>query len=136
MVQRESPMSRRFLISVVDDDESVRKSLESLFKSLNFKVALYSGAEDFLAATKASLPDCLILDVSLEGMSGPELQRELLAAGHAIPIVFITANGTEAVQKRVLADGAIDCLIKPFSEDDLLAAIRSAPSYPLNRENP
>jgi FixJ family two-component response regulator len=126
MLRTEAIMSRPVSIAVVDDDESVRKSLESLFKSLGFKVTLHPGAEEFLAAATDALPDCLILDVTLEGMSGPELQRALIDAGHALPIVFITANGTEAVQKRVMADGAIDFLIKPFSEDDLLNAIQRA----------
>ncbi|MBV8274847.1 MAG: response regulator [Verrucomicrobia bacterium] len=119
-------MNQSFLISVVDDDEAVRKTLQSLLKSLGFRVSLYSRAEDFFLALPQAAPNCLILDVRLEGMSGPDLQRELLGAEYSIPIVFITANATEAVQRRAMADGAIDFLMKPFSEDDLLAAIRKA----------
>ena len=119
-------MNRSFLISVVDDDEAVRKTLESFLKSVGFRISLYSRAEDFFLVLPRDAPDCLILDIRLEGMSGPDLQRELLGAGYSIPIVFITANATEAVQRRVMADGAIDFLLKPFSEEDLLAAIRKA----------
>jgi FixJ family two-component response regulator len=123
-------MKQSFLISVVDDDEAVRRTLESFFRSLGFKVSLHSRAEDFLHALPQSAPDCLILDVGLEGMSGPDLQRELLAAGHSIPIVLTTDNANEAVQRRVMEEGAIGFLMKPFGEDDLLAAIRKALPLP------
>ena len=121
-----SRMSRPFLIAVVDDDLSVRESLESLLKSVGFKVDTYSGAEEFLISTRIAATDCLILDVKLNGMSGPELQRELKAARHSVPIVFVTAHGSEALLTRVKADGAIDCLMKPFSDDALLAAVETA----------
>lgn len=119
-------MSADFLISIVDDDAAVRKSLESFFKSLGFNVSTHAQAEDLLNALKKELSHCLILDVGLEGMSGPDLQRELLSRGYAIPIVFITANASDATQKRVMSDGAVDFLMKPFGEDELLAAIHKA----------
>lgn len=117
-------MKRHFSISIVDDDESVRESLESLLKSMGFRVSLFAGAEEFLEADVADKTDCLILDVRLGGMSGPELQRQL--PRRSPPIVFVTAHGTEALRERVMADGAVDCLMKPFTEERLLAAVESA----------
>ena len=108
------------LISVVDDDESVRESLEGLLKSVGFRVEAFALAGDFLNSKALHATDCLILDVRMPGMSGPELQRKLIASQHSIPIIFITAHGDEAVRARVLGDGAVDCLLKPFSEDALL----------------
>lgn len=113
-------------ISIVDDDESVRESLESLLKSFGFRVSLFSGAENFLKAGAADETDCLILDVRLGGMSGPELQRALADSHGSLPIIFITAQGTEALRERVMADGAVDCLLKPFSEEKLLNAVGAA----------
>lgn len=120
------PMKRRYLICVVDDDESVRESLESLLKSFGFRVSLFSGAEEFLKSGVADEADCLILDVRLGGMSGPELQRTLADSHRSLPVVFITAHGTEALRERVVADGAVDCLLKPFSEEKLLTAVDTA----------
>lgn len=113
-------------ISVVDDDVSVRESLESLLKSIGFRVSLFSGAEEFLHERAAERTDCLILDVRLGGMSGPALQRELAASRRPPPIVFITADGTEELRDKVMADGAVECLLKPFSEERLLAAVSVA----------
>ena len=114
------------LISVVDDDESVRESLEGFLKSVGFKVEAFALAGDFLNSKALRSTDCLILDVRMPGMSGPELQRKLIASQHSIPIIFITAHGDEAVRARVLGDGALDCLLKPFSEDALLNAVHAA----------
>ena len=114
------------LISVVDDDESVRESLEGLLKSVGFRVEAFALAGDFLNSKVLHATDCLILDVRMPGMSGPELQRKLIASQHSIPIIFITAHGDEAVRARVLGDGAVDCLLKPFSEDALLNAVNTA----------
>jgi FixJ family two-component response regulator len=113
------------LISVVDDDESVRESLEGLLKSVGFKVEAFASAGDFLDSKALQSTDCLILDVRMPGMSGPELQRKLIASQHSIPIIFITAHGDEAVRARILGDGAVDCLLKPFSEDALLNAVHA-----------
>jgi FixJ family two-component response regulator len=114
------------LISVVDDDESLRESLEGLLKSLGRAVEVFSSAESFLSSESLAKTDCLILDVRMPGMSGPELQRDLLSHQHQLPIIFITAHGDEDVISRVMADGAVDCLLKPFSEDSLLNAINQA----------
>ena len=119
-------MSDVSLISIVDDDESVRESLEGLLKSLGFRVEAFALAMDFLNSQALEATDCLILDVRMPGMSGPELQRKLIASQHSIPIVFITAHGDEAVRARVLGDGAVDCLLKPFTEDALLNAVHAA----------
>jgi FixJ family two-component response regulator len=118
--------SRTSLIAVVDDDISVRESVESLLKSVGFHVATYSSAEEFMGSPRLGSADCLVLDVRLDGMSGPDLQRELKTAGHSIPIVFVTAHETEALRERMMADGAIDCLLKPFTDDTLLNAVDRA----------
>ena len=118
--------SRSSLIAVVDDDISVRESVESLLKSVGFLVNTYSSAEEFMGSPRLGVADCLILDVRLDGMSGPDLQRELRTAGNSIPIVFVTAHETEALRERMMADGAIDCLLKPFTDDTLLDAVEIA----------
>jgi FixJ family two-component response regulator len=120
------PMTDVSLISVVDDDESLRESLEGLLKSLGHLVAIFSSAESFLSSETLAKTDCLILDVRMPGMSGPELQRELISHQEKLPIIFITAHGDDDVISRVMADGAVDCLLKPFSEDSLLNAIHLA----------
>ena len=114
------------LISIVDDDESVRESLEGLLRSAGFRVVAFALAADFLNSQALDATDCLILDVRMPGMSGPELQRKLIASQHSIPIVFLTAHGDEEVRERVLGDGAVDCLFKPFTEDALLLAVNTA----------
>ena len=116
-------MTDNSLISVVDDDESLRESLEGLLKSLGYGVAVFSSAESFLGSDAFRKTKCLILDVRMPGMSGPELQRELISRGQRIPIIFITAHGDEDVVSQVMADGAVDCLLKPFTEASLLNAI-------------
>lgn len=118
------------LISVVDDDESVRESLEGLLKSVGFRVEAFALATDFLNSQALEATDCLILDVRMPGMSGPELQRKLIASQHSIPIVFITAHGDDAVRARVLEEGAVDCLLKPFNDDALLNAVNAALGEP------
>jgi len=117
------PMTDVSSISVVDDDESLRESLEGLLKSMGYSVNVFSSAEVFLSSQALTKTDCLILDVRMPGMSGPELQQRLKMLGHRIPIIFITAHGDDDVIARVMADGAVDCLLKPFSEDSLLNAI-------------
>ena len=116
----------RSLVSVVDDDESVRESLPDLLRELGFAVQAFSSAEEFLASDCVGLTRCLILDIAMPGMSGPDLQRELTRRRQDIPIVFITALGDETVRPRMLALGAVECLFKPFSETALLAAINAA----------
>jgi FixJ family two-component response regulator len=114
------------LVSVVDDDESVRESLPDLLREFGFIARSFSSAEEFLASECLGQTNCLILDVGMPGMSGPELQRQLNLRGQQIPIVFITANRDEAVRPRVLAQGAVACLFKPFSDTALLEALNTA----------
>jgi len=119
-------MSTRALVSIVDDDESVRESLPDMLRQFGFDAAAFSSAEEFLASDVISRTNCLILDVTMPGMSGPDLQRELTHLGQEIPIVFITASGDKAIRARLLSDGAVECLFKPFSEGALLNALQSA----------
>lgn len=116
----------RFLVSIVDDDESVRESLPDLLRELGFDARAFSSAEEFLASDAVGLTRCLILDVVMPGMSGPDLQRELKLRRKPVPIVFISAHADEAVRSRLLAQGAVACLVKPFGEKDLLDAVNAA----------
>jgi FixJ family two-component response regulator len=119
-------MPTRPLISVVDDDESVRESLPDLLKEFGFDAQAFSSAEEFLASDSVSQTSCLLLDVAMPGMTGPDLQKELTIQRRDIPIVFITAHRDETVRPRLLAQGAVECLFKPFTETDLLAALNTA----------
>jgi FixJ family two-component response regulator len=114
------------VVAVVDDDESVRESLPDLLRELGFAVQAFSSAEEFLASDRVGQTQCLILDIAMPGMSGPDLQRELAHRGQHIPIVFITAHGEEAVRQLVLKRGAVACLLKPFSDTALLDALNAA----------
>ena len=116
----------RCLLAVIDDDESVRESLPDLLREFGHEVEAFASAEEFLASGDLGRIRCLILDVAMPGMSGPELQRELSRRGRTVPVVFITAHADDAMRPRLLAQGAVDCLFKPFSETALLAAISSA----------
>jgi len=117
---------RRSLVSVVDDDESVRESLPDLLRECGFAVEAFASAEAFLVSACLGQTQCLLLDIAMPGMSGLELQRELTRRRHAIPIVFITAHGDETDRPRLLAQGAVACLFKPFSEAALLEALQAA----------
>ena len=111
------------LISVVDDDQSVRESLEGLLKILGYRVEAFTSAENFLGSDRRTDTDCLILDICLPGMSGLDLQSALVDRGLLIPVIFITSHTETEVVSRVMANGAVACLSKPFSEDSLLQAI-------------
>ena len=119
-------MTKRSLVSVVDDEESIRESLPDLLRQFGFTVQAFSSAEAFLASGVVGETSCLILDVAMPGMSGPDLQQELARRRQDVPIVFITANGDTTVRSRVLAQGAVACLFKPFSETALLDAVNVA----------
>ena len=116
----------RTLISVVDDDQSVRESLPDLLTEFGFVVETFASAEEFLASGFIGKTDCLILDVTMPGMSGPELQRELQLRGHTVPIVFITAHADESIRPLMIEQGAVECLFKPFSEGALQDALNTA----------
>jgi FixJ family two-component response regulator len=116
----------RSLVSVVDDDESVRESLPDLLRQFGFVVQSFASAEAFLASDAVSETRCLILDIAMPGMSGPDLQQELRHQRQEVPIVFITAQGDESVRPDLLARGAVECLSKPFSETALIDAVNTA----------
>jgi len=119
-------MGKRALVSVVDDDESKRESLPDLLREFGFAAEAFSSAEAFLASDVVRETSCLLLDVAMPGMSGPELQQELIRRRRDIPIVFITAGGDASVRPRLLADGAVECLFKPLRETALLDALNAA----------
>ncbi len=114
------------LVSVVDDDESVRESLPDLLRLHGFAAEGFASAEAFLASDLLPQTRCLLLDVAMPGMTGPELQQELVARKQQLPIVFITAHGDRDTRARLLAQGAVECLAKPFSEAALLDALNAA----------
>jgi FixJ family two-component response regulator len=119
-------MSAPPLISIVDDDDSLRNSLNNLIRSVGFAVQGFSSAEAFLNSNHLDDTACLILDVRMPGMSGLDLQRQLMAADCQIPIVFITSHGDDDARSRALAAGAVEFLYKPFREEALLNAIHTA----------
>ena len=119
-------MTERSLVAVVDDDQSVRESLPDLLRQFGFAAQAFSSAEAFLASEALSETRCLVLDVAMPGMSGPDLQQELMRRRREVPIVFITANGDRTVRPRLIAQGAVECLFKPFSETALLDALNAA----------
>ena len=119
-------MSTRPLITVVDDDESVRESLPDLLKEFGFEAQTFSSAEEFLASDLVAETKCLLLDVAMPGMTGPDLQRELTRRDREVPIVFITAHSDAAIRLRLIAQGAVECLFKPFEPNDLLQALNTA----------
>ncbi|PYT96777.1 MAG: two-component system response regulator [Acidobacteria bacterium] len=119
-------LTGRSLVSVVDDDESVRESLPDLLWELGFAAHAFSSAEEFLTSDYVAQTNCLILDIAMPGMTGHDLQRELKLRRQEIPIVFITAYRDDAVRPRVLEQGAVECLFKPFSERALVEALNAA----------
>jgi FixJ family two-component response regulator len=114
------------LVSVVDDDESVRESLPDLLREFGFAVREFSSAQEFLASDCIDQTNCLILDIAMPGMTGPELQQELRIRHREIPIIFITAQRDETVRARVREEGAVECLFKPFSDTALRDAVDAA----------
>jgi FixJ family two-component response regulator len=114
------------LISVVDDDESVRESLPDLLREFGFTARAFSSAEEFLSSGCLSQTQCLILDIAMPGMSGPDLQQELAHRRQEIPIIFITAASNASVRLRLLKQGAVECLFKPFPDSALIDALQAA----------
>jgi FixJ family two-component response regulator len=119
-------MAQKSLVTIVDDDESVRESLPDLLRELGFAAQAFSSAEEFLASDAVGQTRCLILDIAMPGMTGYDLQRELTRRRHETPVVFITAHGDENLRPRVLEDGAVECLLKPFSDTALLDGVNAA----------
>jgi FixJ family two-component response regulator len=116
----------RLVVSIVDDDESVRESLPDLLREFGFAARAFSSAAEFLSSSCVDETSCLILDIAMPGMSGPELYQELKRRERDIPIIFITGQRDETIRARVLKQGAVGFLLKPFSDADLLAAIKTA----------
>jgi FixJ family two-component response regulator len=116
----------RPLVAVIDDDRSVRDSLPELLRESGYEAEAFASAEEFLASGDPGRTKCLVLDVAMPGMSGPELQRELQCRGLPIPVVFITAKADRTTRARLLDQGAVECLFKPFTEQALLAALGAA----------
>jgi FixJ family two-component response regulator len=119
-------MATRALVSIVDDDQSVRESLPDLLTELGFAAQAFASAEAFLASHFVDETRCLVLDIAMPGMSGLALQEELARQRRSIPIVFITANTDENVRPQLLDRGAVECLFKPFSDIALLEAVTMA----------
>lgn len=111
------------LVAVVDDDESIRESLPDLLKEFGYAAPAFSSAEEFLKSEYLDQTDCLILDVAMPGMTGPELARDLMLRKRRIPIIFISAQRDEMLRTRLIELGAVGFLLKPFSESDLLKAL-------------
>jgi len=118
--------NKRSLVSVVDDDQSIRESLPDLLNEFGFTAQTFSSAEEFLASDSIDRTDCLILDIAMPGMTGPELQRELTVRQKEIPIIFVTGQRDETIRPHLLKLGAVECLSKPFSESDILKALHVA----------
>jgi FixJ family two-component response regulator len=114
------------LVSIVDNDESVRESLPDLLRMFGLASQTFSSAEEFLAKGGISGSKCLILDVAMPGMCGPELQKELSRRKIEIPIIFITGHRDEMLRSRLIEQGAVECLMKPFSDAAMLEALNSA----------
>jgi FixJ family two-component response regulator len=117
--------ARRFFAVVVDDDESVRESLPDLLKVLGFESVAFDSAEALLSSHVLDRVDCLIVDIAMPGMSGTELMRHPAVVSRGIPVIVITALPEESIRREILAAGAAECLLKPFSESALLEALRA-----------
>ncbi|HEX4269432.1 MAG TPA: response regulator [Steroidobacteraceae bacterium] len=113
-------------VAVVDDDESVRESLPDLLRQFGYTATAFGSAQEFLSSGRVQDFHCLILDIAMPGMSGPDLQRELMNRGRIPPVIFITAHADTRVHATLLKRGAVAVLIKPFGESDLLSALKSA----------
>jgi FixJ family two-component response regulator len=113
-------------VFIVDDDDNVRASIEGLLKSVSLRCASFGTAEEFLRSKRPDVPSCLVLDVSLPGVSGLDFQRQLSAAGIQIPIIFVTGHGDIPMTVKAMKSGAVEFLTKPFLDHDLLDAIHQA----------
>ena len=127
---REASMHEKPLISVIDDEEPIRASLESLLKSLSFEVRIFASAIEFLQSSHLGRTSCLIADVNMPHMTGLTLFERLKASGVNIPTILITGYPSDAARRKALKDGVSGYLVKPFAEDDLLACIGQALNNP------
>jgi FixJ family two-component response regulator len=113
-------------VAVIDDDESVRESLPDLLRQFGYAAMAFGSAEEFLRSERRLDFHCLILDIAMPGMSGPELHRELATRGETLPVIFITGHADTGMRSTLRNQGAVDVLIKPFSAEDLLSALKAA----------
>lgn len=123
-------LKRNSLISIVDDDESVREAIAGLMKWLGFEVQTFTSATQFLASPRVADSSCVITDVQMPHMTGIELHKRLVALGYAIPTIMVTAYPNEVARERALADGVVCYLSKPFNKDALIDCVRSAVNLP------
>ncbi len=124
--QREASSEQPATIVVIDDDASMRRALDNLFKSVGFDVELFASPQDFLQSDRPDRPGCIVLDVRFPGRSGLDMQRDLTAARAQLPIIFITGYGDIPMSVRAMKAGAVEFLTKPFREQDLLDAVGTA----------
>jgi FixJ family two-component response regulator len=124
--QRNATTEQVPAIVVIDDDASMRKALENLFKSVGFEVELFSSPQDFLQSERLDRPGCIVLDVRFPGRSGLDMQRDLTSAEARLPIIFITGYGDIPMSVRAMKAGAVEFLTKPFRDQDLLDAVGTA----------
>ncbi len=114
------------LVVIVDDDEAVREALPGLVRELGYAARVFGSAEEFLASDAVSSAKCLILDIGLPGISGPDLRRELARSGYITPTIFITGRAQDSIPPGLLPEGPVECLFKPFSDEDLKTALELA----------
>ena len=126
MQQHEAITEQTPAIVVIDDDASVRKALENLFKSVGFAVELFASPQEFLQSDRPDRPGCIVLDVRFPGRSGLDMQRDLAMANAQLPIIFITGYGDIPMSVRAMKAGAVEFLTKPFRDQDLLDAVGTA----------
>jgi FixJ family two-component response regulator len=119
-------LKKGVMISIVDDDASVREATKELVRSLGYSAAAFASAEDFLQSGQLGETACLISDVQMPGLSGIDLQRRLIADGHSLPIIFITAFPDERARTRALDGGAVGFLTKPYREESLIECLGQA----------
>ena len=117
---------RSKLVAVIDDDDSVREALPDLLREFGFDTVAFDAAEAFLASDSIEQVRCLIVDIAMPGMTGPELHQELVRRGLHVPVIFITAHADASLRSRLLEKGAVDCLFKPFGDQDLRDALERA----------
>ena len=126
MKQRSGKGTEQSSIVVIDDDASMRRALDNLLRSVGFEVELFASPQEFLQSQRPDRPGCIVLDVRFPGRSGLDIQRDLASADARLPIIFITGYGDIPMSVRAMKAGAVECLTKPFRDQDLLDAVGTA----------
>lgn len=119
-------VNRQPLVAVVDDEESVRLALARMLRASSFEVSIYRSGEEFLESIKTVVPDCVVLDFQMPGLTGRDVQRALAVAKVSLPIIIVTAHDQPSLREKVLADGAVAYFTKPLRRDNLIAALDQA----------